>query len=445
MEIKIPEGYSKTEMGILPKEWKVYSIGELVENGIIEKPLDGNHGNIHPKSTDFVDDGIPFIMANSVCEGILDLKHCHFITKEKAENLQKGFSITGDVLLTHKGTVGNVAIVGKISTPYIMLTPQVTYYRVKDKSRITNTFIRYYFESAKFQGVLQSLSGGGTRAYIGITKQRQLPFILPPLPEQKAIAQTLSDADAAIAGLDRLIIKKRNIKQGTMQQLLTGKKRLPGFGEGYGNKQTEIGEIPEDWNIVSYGENLSIISGFGFKKVEYKNDGVKLLRIDNVSYGSVMWESIAYLSQNTVEKYKNLVIEKNDILLALNRPITNGKLKIAIARNTDIPAILYQRVGKIIFLNKTYNQKYAFYLLSDFIKKFVEESAVGSDQPFISTTNLKKYKIPLPPQIEEQKAIAQVLTDMDAEIEALEQKRDKYKAIKQGMMQELLTGRTRLV
>ncbi|MEA5517258.1 restriction endonuclease subunit S [Nodularia sp. UHCC 0506] len=439
----IPHGYKKTELGVIPEDWVICSINQLVDNNIIEKPLDGNHGNIHPKGKDYVSYGIPFIMANSIHDGILDLNNCHFIKKEQADNLQKGFSLAGDVLLTHKGTVGNVTIVGKIFTPYIMLTPQVTYYRVKDSNKITNLFIRYFFESRKFQTILQNFSGGGTRSYIGITKQKELPFVLPPLAEQKAIAQSLSDVDALITAIDQLITKKRNIKQGTMQQLLTGKKRLPGFGEGYSYKQTEIGEIPEDWNIVSYRDNLSIISGLGFKKAEYKNHGVKLLRIDNVSYGSIKWESIAHLPQDYAEKHKDLVIEENDILLALNRPITNGKLKIAIAKNTDIPAILYQRVGKIIFLNQTYNKKYAFYLLSKFIKKFVEESAVGTDQPFISTTNLKKYKIPLPPP-EEQKAIAQILTDMDAEIEGLEKKLEKHKTLKQGMMQELLTGKTRL-
>jgi type I restriction enzyme S subunit len=225
----VPEGYKMSEMGVIPKEWEVYSINQLIEENIIERPLDGNHGDIHPKSKDFVNDGIPFVMANNIDNGILDLKNCNFIKKEQADNLQKGFSVSGDVLLTHKGTVGNTVIVGKISTDYIMLTPQVTYYRVKNENRIKNEYIKYYFDSDTFQSILANLSGGGTRAYIGITNQWKLPFILPPFSEQQAISSTLSDIDALITALEQLITKKRNIKQGAMQQLLTGKKRLPGF------------------------------------------------------------------------------------------------------------------------------------------------------------------------------------------------------------------------
>jgi type I restriction enzyme S subunit len=419
MEIEIPEDYSKTEMGILPKQWKVYSIGELVENSIIEKPLDGNHGNIHPKSTDFVDEGIPFIMANSVFEGVVDLKNCSFIRKEQADNLQKGFSITGDVLLTHKGTVGNVAIVGQISTPYIMLTPQVTYYRVKDKSRITNTFIRYYFESAKFQAILQSLSGGGTRAYIGITKQRQLPFILPPLPEQKAIAQPLSDVDAAIAELDRLITKKRNIKQGVTQQLLTGKKRLPGFNGNW--KAREFC----DFAYLSK-ERLDP------QRVE---KSYRCIELEHIEQGTSrllgFCDSINQLSQKAVFK-------KGDVLFGKLRPylkkfylsefdgICSTEIWAIRAKKNILPEFMFLIVQTDIFWEEANNK------------------ATGTKMPRANWQDIAHLEFLLPSPTE-QKAIAQVLTDMDAEIEALEQKRDKYKAIKQGMMQELLTGRTRLV
>jgi type I restriction enzyme S subunit len=439
MEIKIPEGYSKTEMGILPKEWKVYSIGELVENGIIEKPLDGNHGNIHPKSTDFVDDGIPFIMANSVCEGILDLKQCNFITKEKAENLQKGFSITGDVLLTHKGTVGNVAIVGKISTPYIMLTPQVTYYRVKDKSRITNTFIRYYFESAKFQGVLQSLSGGGTRAYIGITKQRQLPFILPPLPEQKAIAQAVSDADAAVAELDRLITKKRNVKQGAMQQLLTGRKRLTGFGESQGYKQTEIGVIPVDWEATLLDSVAKRGSGHtpNKKHPEYWDGDIKWISLRDSDRLDALY------IYDTAAKITPVGIANSSAVLhpvgtvVLSRDAGVGKSAIT----TDVMAVSQHFMAWQC--GSQLDNHFLYYWLQAAKSEF-ERIAIGNTIKTIGLPYFKQLKIPFPP-LAEQKAIAQVLSDMDAEIKALEQKRDKYKAIKQGMMQELLTGRTRLI
>lgn len=209
-------------------------------------------------------------------------------------------------------------------------------------------------------------------------------------------------------------------------------------------KQTEIGEIPEDWEVVEFGDNLDIFAGYGFKKSEYCTFGIKLLRIDNVSYGFISWDTIAYLPRDYLKKYPKLILKEGDILLALNRPITNDKLKIAILPDKDAPCILYQRVGKIEQKNDRTDRMYLFYILNKYIKKFVEESSVGSDQPFISTVRLKKYKIPFPSDPKEQEAIAEVLYDTDNFIQKLEKLIKKKKDIKKGVMQELLTGKTRL-
>lgn len=212
--------------------------------------------------------------------------------------------------------------------------------------------------------------------------------------------------------------------------------------EGY--KQTEIGIFPNTWNVVHFSQLFDIISGLGFNKSEYSVDGLKLLRIDNVSYGDVIWESTAYLPFDYSIKHPKLVLNENDILLALNRPITNGQLKFAKVRKDDLPSILYQRVGKISLDNTLVDEDYSFYILGIYIKKFVEESAVGSDQPFISTSKLKKIQIPFPAIKEEQTVIANALSDVDALISELEKLIAKKQAIKTATMQQLLTGKTRL-
>ncbi len=211
-----------------------------------------------------------------------------------------------------------------------------------------------------------------------------------------------------------------------------------------GYKQTEVGVIPEDWSSICYADYLNIISGLGFKKAEYCDVGIRLLRIDNVSYGQISWDSIVYLPLQYTEKFPNLVLSEGDILLALNRPITNNQLKLARLSAEDSPAILYQRVGKIEVINSKLDKKFAYFVLRKFVRKFVEESSVGSDQPFVSTTALKKIHIPLPPTKAEQEAIAEALSDADALIESLEQLIAKKRQIKQGAMQELLTGKRRL-
>jgi len=137
------------------KNWKQTSVQELVDKGTLEKPLDGNHGEKHPVASDYVNEGIPFIMANNLFDGKVDYSSCYFIKSEQAEKLDKGFAKPGDVLITHKGTIGRTAIVDD-NFDYIMLTPQVTYYRIKNS--LNKTFLKSYFDSSYFQTVMAMLA-----------------------------------------------------------------------------------------------------------------------------------------------------------------------------------------------------------------------------------------------------------------------------------------------
>lgn len=201
-------------------EWELTTVGSLVGARCLYPPKDGNHGNIHPKSSDYVAKGIPFIMASDLNGGLIDIENCHFISKEQADKLQKGFAKEGDVLLSHKGTVGEVAVVRKINTPYLMLTPQVTYYRVKDPKKLSNEFLAQLFLSGTFQSNLLVASGGGTRAYIGITEQAKLGLQLPrDVAEQQRIARCLSSLDALITAETQKLEALKTHKKGLMQQL----------------------------------------------------------------------------------------------------------------------------------------------------------------------------------------------------------------------------------
>ena len=178
-------------------EWKEYTVQDLIDQGMLAESMDGNHGSIHPKSSDYVSEGVPFIMANDLVNGVVDLINCSFISEKQAKTLKKGFAHPNDVLLTHKATIGRTAIVpNKYET--IILTPQVTYYRVL--KGIDNRYLKYYFDSDFFQNTLRNWAGSGsTRAYIGITAQRKLPIILPPLNVQTKIATVLALLDEKIS------------------------------------------------------------------------------------------------------------------------------------------------------------------------------------------------------------------------------------------------------
>lgn len=187
-------------------------IGELIEKKILAPPQDGNHGELHPVAADFVETGVPFIMANNVRGKQVDLTNCKFIPRRLADKLRIGFSYQGDILLTHKGTVGEVAIVPEIETDYIMLTPQVTYYRVLDEEALDRKYLYYCLQSPFFQKQLARASSQSTRDYIGILAQRKLLITLPPLEVQKEIASKLSQIDKQLNRLHKHIGKCINLK-----------------------------------------------------------------------------------------------------------------------------------------------------------------------------------------------------------------------------------------
>lgn len=177
-------------------EWKTYTVQELVDMGWLEEPMDGNHGSIHPKASDYVSSGVPFIMANDLVDGKVNYNNCVYITEKQASGLRKGFAKPGDVLLTHKATIGRTAIVPD-EYDTIVLTPQVTYYRAI--TGINNQYLKYYFDTNEFQQLFANWAGSGsTRAYLGITAQRKLPIVLPPIEIQNKIVNILSALDDKI-------------------------------------------------------------------------------------------------------------------------------------------------------------------------------------------------------------------------------------------------------
>ena len=193
--------------------WTKYTVQDLIDKKYIDPPMDGNHGELHPKASDYVATGIPFVMANNLSDGFVDLSQCAFITEKQAKTLRKGFARPDDVLLTHKATLGRTAIVPE-GYEYIILTPQVTYYRVH--KGLSNVYLRYYFESSYFQSTLQAFAGGGsTRAYIGITKQCGLPVYLPCESSMNILTYSLSQIE-----------RVRLLNQTEIQQLIDARNTL---------------------------------------------------------------------------------------------------------------------------------------------------------------------------------------------------------------------------
>lgn len=202
------------------------TVGALVDAGILDKPLDGNHGETHPKKADFVNSGIPFIMASDLKDGQVDQIGCHHITREQADSLRKGFAKDGDVLLSHKGTIGRTAIL-ETDLDYVMLTPQVTYYRSTDQDKLSREYLYFAFQSGPFQKqIIEEAGGGATRAYIGITKQLDLKLPIPAIENQISLSKdarkieacakkALTDYEAKLEDLD-------DLRQSILQKAFAG-------------------------------------------------------------------------------------------------------------------------------------------------------------------------------------------------------------------------------
>ncbi|WP_323739670.1 restriction endonuclease subunit S [Acinetobacter oleivorans] len=203
-------------------------------------------------------------------------------------------------------------------------------------------------------------------------------------------------------------------------------------------------EFGSGWNSIAIGTFLKIKSGLGFKAEEYTTaEEIRLLQIENVGYGTVKWtHNVKYVPSDYLKLHEGLVLKEGDLVLALNRPVTNDQLKIAKLTKQDSPSILYQRVGKLEFIKEEFDSNFIFQIFQKDVKNYVLNSSLGSDQPFISTTDLYKYKLCLPSK-EEQTKIASFLSTVDEKIAQLTQKHELLSQYKQGMMQKLFSQQIR--
>jgi len=235
-------------------KFPLVDIAALEDQGAIADIQDGNHGERHPKVGDYVEDGIPFVMANDLSDDLLNLSTCSRISEEQARGLRIGFSITGDVLLTHKGTLGSVALVTE-ADPFIMLTPQVTYYRT-DNSRLLNRFLCYAFREPGFQARMHAVGAQGTRPYIGITAQRRLQIVFPPRDVQQRISDILSAYDDLIENNRRRMALLEDAARQIYREWFV-RLRFPG------HEHTPITNgVPEGWERMPFENALVLQRGF---------------------------------------------------------------------------------------------------------------------------------------------------------------------------------------
>ena len=197
-------------------------------------------------------------------------------------------------------------------------------------------------------------------------------------------------------------------------------------------------EIPEEWEFNKLHKFVSIQSGEYFHFNEFSEEGIPVLKIDNVMHGKVNWETKTFLNKKYLDSHKEILLNEGDILLALNRPVTHNQVKVARLKSGDIPSILYQRVGRFVFKNNYVRTDFFYsFLNSYFFKDILSRILIGSDQPYVRTTELLTKRIPVPPLHEQQK-IASILSNVDNLIQNTDKLIEKTTRLKKGLMQELL-------
>ncbi|MFZ2958554.1 MAG: restriction endonuclease subunit S [Candidatus Ozemobacteraceae bacterium] len=431
---------------MIPEDWGVFAIQDLIDNSSIVGHLDGNHGALYPQSHEFKEFGVPYITANDLRGHSVSLKNCKFLSEERARRFRKGISKSGDVLFAHNATVGPT---GLLSTEleYVILSTTATYFRCNPE-KLHNYFLLYAIQSSFFVHQYQTVMSQSTRNQVPISAQRKLVIVVPPTKaEQEAIAESLSDADALIESLEQLIAKKHHLKQGAMQELLTGTRRLPGFANAkIGYKQTEAGMIPEDWSSTTIG-NIATKVGSGITphggSDNYKEYGKPFVRSQNVGWGILLLSDLVYIDDETHNTFPTTELKSGDVLLNITGA-SIGRSAMAdaclVGGNVNQHVCII-RADPTLVISRLIN----YFLLSAFGQRQIDSFQAGGNREGLNFGQIRSLKLPLPTNLSEQTTIVETLTDMDSEIAAQEAKLTKARQIKQGMMQELLTGRIRLV
>lgn len=430
MEVLTEEkkGFKKTEVGLIPEDWEVYSLGKT-------STLKARIGWQGLRTDEYLESGSYFLVTGTDFKnGGIEWDQCYFVDRERYiqdRNIQLEID---DILITKDGTIGKVAIVRNVPKP-ATLNSGVFVIRPRNTEYIPN-FLYYMFQSMVFKIFLDQLTAGSTINHLYQKDFINFEYPLPPtLEEQQAIASALSDVDELIRCLDRLIDKKEAIKKGTMQQLLTGKKRLPGF-----DKEWVVDNVEElskvftkqtgfDYtkNIKPYLKNVGESENYPF--IQNKDfEGIKVNL--NTSY---------YIPIEIANTFPRLILNERCLLFSISGRV--GNIGIYSSGETAF-------LGSAIAISKFHNPDLLdwamWYLKSDEGQSKLLRNVKEGAHKNLTLGDIRKITIPFP-SYEEQRRVTKILTDMDEELQTLRQKREKYKQVKQGMMQELLTGKTRLV
>ena len=356
-----------------------------------------------------------------------------YLSKEHFNRLNSCEIIPGDFVMSTMGTIGKCAIVPD-SIQCGIMDSHLIRLRIDGKKINPNYLLQLFSDQYHYlSDQTARLAVGGIMDGLSVGIVSNLSVIYPEnLDEQNEIVSVLSDMDEAISNLQKLIRKKKDIRQGTMQMLVTGKKRLDGFSGA--------------WVKINLAKNSRLKARIGWQGLttaEYLDDGYSyLITGTDFKDGHINWSGCHYVDYDRYAQDPNIQVSNGDLLLTKDGTIG----KVAYISDLDRPATLNSGVFAVKPITNAYTAHFMFYVLeSSVFKDFLQQLSAGSTINHLYQKDLVKFDLYVPPTKEEQEAIAGILFDMDSDIHRLEKKLSKYQRIKQGMMEELLTGKVRLM
>jgi type I restriction enzyme S subunit len=433
-ESVVTVGYKQTEVGLIPEDWEVTQLSNLCERISV--------GLATSVTKYYRSKGVPIVRNMNIKDGYFDGTDMLYLAPEFAKaNLSKAANVL-DVITVHTGS--NIGLTCVLPEGFDNCQTFTTLITTTKKKVLNPFYLSLHMASQDGKNEIARLQVGGGKGNLNTGELKQYLISYPKsIEEQTAIANALSDVDALITELEKLVAKKQAIKTATMQQLLTGRTRLPQFalredGTPKGTKPSELGEMPEDWEVVTLGDIGQTVIGLTYSPNDVADFGTLVLRSSNVQNGKLAYADNVYVNMDLPER---VIVKQGDILVC----VRNGSRQLIgkcalIDKDAEGSAF-----GAFMSIFRTKYSVFVFYQFqSDLIQNQINE-IMGATINQITNKDMFGFKITLPSDEKEQTAIATTLSDMDAEIQELEQRLSKTRQIKQGMMQELLTGRTRLI
>ena len=402
----VKQGYKQTEIGVIPEDWNLMPSGEFIEV-LTDFTANGSFASLAENVTylDYPDYArlvrLTDIRTNFKNQGI-------YVSKYSYEFLAKSSLFGGELLLANVGAyAGYSFLFQKNFQEHATLGPNMFLIKA-NKNILREEYVPLVFGYGSVFKQLIDAAASSAQPKINKDNVRKSVAIIPPLDEQKRIAEALSDVDSMISSLEKLIAKEKAVKQGAMQELLTGKKRLPGFAG--------------EWRIINLGDISKIKTGD--KNNEQKSeDGkypffVRSQQVERINTYSYDGEAILVPGEGNIGQIFHYI---------------NGKFD------------WHQRVYKISDFPEFICGKYVYYQMKFTFGEHALKNTVKATVDSLRLPTFESFGVLIPPTVEEQISIAAILSDLDTEIGSLEQKLAKTRQIKQGMMQQLLTGKIRLV